>query len=358
MISKIDFSEKNLTSNSGTLMLYNHTDDEGIFEMIDEEVKFHNPSINKIKMNHIKSLLCGFFIGIDKLERMRLLYNDPLVYEMAIDVKSPETISRFLKNFDYRTTHQLRTVSFKLFNHMLFKSGLLKITIDIDSSVINVEGHQEGTAKGYNPKKKGNNCYNIQFAFCDEIKAYISGFVRSGNTHSANGASELIKEIYDNIYFEGLNICFRMDSGYFDEEVIKTIESLGCKYVIKAKAYTTLVSKVPKDEYFEKGSEGRVTAEMFSKLDKWDDNRRIIVSRVLKENNETNQMTLFEKEYRYFFFVTNDESLSSEEVVLFYEKRGNCENYIKKSKYDMNVGNLILHSFWANEAIFQLMMLT
>jgi hypothetical protein len=65
--------------------------------MIDEENKFHNQSINKIKMNHIKSLLCGFFIGIDKLERMRLLYNDPLVYEMAIDIKSPETTSRFLK---------------------------------------------------------------------------------------------------------------------------------------------------------------------------------------------------------------------------------------------------------------------
>lgn len=81
-------------------MLYNHADEEGIFDIIDEEVKFQNPSINKIKMNHIKSLFCGFFIGIDKLERMRLLSNDPLVYEMAVDVKSPETISRFLKNFD------------------------------------------------------------------------------------------------------------------------------------------------------------------------------------------------------------------------------------------------------------------
>lgn len=309
-------------------------------------------------MNHIKSLLCGFFIGIDKLERMRLLYNDPLVYEMAVDVKSPETISRFLKNFDYRRTHQLRIVSFKVFNHMLSRSGLLKITIDIDSSVINIEGHQEATVKGYNPKKKGNNCYNIQFALCDELKAYITGFVRSGNAHSANGASELIKEIYDNIHYEGLDICFRMDSGYFDEEIIKTIESLGCKYVIKAKAYATLVSKVPSDKHFIKGSEGRNTAELFTKLDKWDDNRRIVVSRVFKENNEINQMTLFETEYRYFFFVTNDESLSSEEVVLFYEKRGNCENYIKESKYDMYVGNLILNSFWANEAIFQLMMLT
>jgi len=79
---------------------------------------------------------------------------------------------------------------------------------------------------------------------------------------------------------------------------------------------------------------------------------------VPKESSETNQLTLFQKEYRYFFIVTNDESLTSEEVVLFYEKRGNCENYIKESKYDMNVGTLILHSFWANEAIFQLMMMS
>ena len=46
-----------------------------------------------------------------------------------------------------------------------------------------------------------------------------------------------------------------------------------------------------------------------------------------------------------------------EEVVECYEKRGNCENYIKEAKYDMAVGHLLLQSFWANEAIFQLMML-
>ena len=35
----------------------------------------------KIKMNHIKTMLCGHFIGIDKLERLKLLQNDPLVNE-------------------------------------------------------------------------------------------------------------------------------------------------------------------------------------------------------------------------------------------------------------------------------------
>jgi len=48
MISKIDLSEQNLTSNSGTLMLYNHADAEGIFDMINEEVNFYKASVNKI----------------------------------------------------------------------------------------------------------------------------------------------------------------------------------------------------------------------------------------------------------------------------------------------------------------------
>ncbi|MFW8171967.1 transposase, partial [Klebsiella pneumoniae] len=108
-------------------------------------------------------------------------------------------------------------------------SKLTSITIDIDSSVINVEGHQEGASKGYNPKKLGNRCYNIQFAFCDELKAYVTGFVRSGNTYTANGAAEMIKEIVANIKSDDLEILFRMDSGYFDEKIIETIESLGCK---------------------------------------------------------------------------------------------------------------------------------
>jgi hypothetical protein len=54
-------------------------------------------------MNHIKTMLCGNFIGIDKLERLKLLQNDPLINEFAISIKEPETVSRFLGNFSYKT---------------------------------------------------------------------------------------------------------------------------------------------------------------------------------------------------------------------------------------------------------------
>jgi len=359
MINKIEFKAKNLTSNAGLFLMLENTKNNGIFEMIENDLTFESASVNKIKMNHVKTMLSGHFIGIDKLERLKLLKNDPLVREFDISVKEPETVSRFLSNFSFKTTQMFREINFKVFKKLLSKSGLASLTIDIDSSVINVEGHQEGATKGYNPKKLGNRCYNVQFAFCDELKAYVTGFVRSGNAYTANGAAELIKEIVATLKAQNLEIFFRMDSGYFDEEIIETIESLGCKYLIKAKAYATLVSQVTASSaVFLKGIDGRETAELLIKLDKWKKKRRFVVSRVLKPEKERAQLSLLEgSEYDYFFFVTNTD-LESEAVVLSYEKRGNAENYIKEAKYDMSVGHLLLKSFWANEAVFQMMMLS
>ena len=108
---------------------------------------------------------------------------------------------------------------------------------------------------------------------------------------------------------------------------------------------------------FVTGESGRETTELVTALNTWEKGRRFVVSRVLKDEKDRAQLFFLEGEaYDYFFFVTNTEQ-SSEELVEFFEKRGNCENYIKEPKYDMAVGHRLLQSFWANEAIFQLMML-
>jgi len=359
VIHKIVFAARNLTSNAGLFLLLENAKANGIFNLINTGLVFDRPSTNKIKMNHIKTMLCGHYIGIDRLERIKLLQGDPLVEAFEISVKEPETVSRFLGNFNHKTTQMMREINFRVFKKLLRKKKLKSITIDIDSSVVNVEGHQEGTAKGYNPKKPGNLCYNIQFAFCDELKAYITGFVRSGNTYTANGAAEMIKEIVAHIKTDDLEILFRMDSGYFDDDIITSIESAGCQYLIKGKAYPTLASQVTAPTIsFTKGEENRETTELVTKLNTWDKDRRFVVSRVLKPEKDRSQLSFLEgSDFEYFFFVTNTE-LSSEKVVIAYEKRGNAENYIKEAKYDMAVGRLLLKSFWANEAIFQLMMLS
>ena len=132
----------------GLFLLLEYAKAHGIFELIDSDLVFDNESTHKIKMNHIKTMLCGHFIGIEKLERLKLLQGDPLVNEFDISEKELETVSRFLGNFSYETTQMFKDFNFKVFKKLLSKHKLTSITIDIDSSVINVcEGHQEGAAK-------------------------------------------------------------------------------------------------------------------------------------------------------------------------------------------------------------------
>lgn len=103
----------------------------GFLILLKNDLVFDNDSTNKIKMNHIKTMLCGHFIGIDKLERLKLLQNDPLVNEFDISVKEPETVSRFLGNFNFKTTQMFRDINFKVFKKLLTKSKLTSIVNNV-----------------------------------------------------------------------------------------------------------------------------------------------------------------------------------------------------------------------------------
>lgn len=359
MINKVEFTAKNLTSNAGVLLLLNYTEEQNIFQDLNEMLFFENSSTEMIKMNHLKTLMCGGFVGIDKLERFNLLKNDPLIKECGIDVREPENISRFLYKFSFKTTQMLRDINFKTFKKLLRKKKLRNIVIDIDSRVVNVEGNQEGAVKGYNPGNKGNNCYNILMAFCDELKAYITGFMRSGNAYTANGSAEMIKEIIANLEGDVDNIVFRMDSGYFSGEIAEVIEQAGYQYVVKAKEYSKLLDKAYDRpvKIWENYGYQKQAIFVCMKPDKWSKARKFAVVRELKPEEERKQLSLLESgDYTHAMYVTNT-TWELADTVKFYEKRGNCENYIKETKYDMNIGSLKMKSFWANEAFFQLMML-
>ena len=94
VIDKVEFTAKNLTSNAGVLLLVKYTEEQRIFQEFDEILVFDNESTEEIKMNHLKTLMCGGFIGADKLERFLLLKADPLIKECGINVREPENIKK------------------------------------------------------------------------------------------------------------------------------------------------------------------------------------------------------------------------------------------------------------------------
>ena len=91
-------------------------------------------------------------------------------------------------------------------------------------------------------------------------------------------------------------------------------------------------------------------------MKKWNIKRKFIVVRTPKEYVNP-QLDIFGIEkYEYQILVTNIND-DPKKLVHFYHKRGNTENYIKELKYDINIGKLNTDSFWANQAIFQFMIL-
>jgi len=58
------------------------------------------------------------------------------------------------------------------------------------------------------PERFSYNYYNIQFAFCDEIEAYLTGYVRSGDTNTFSGTADMIKGIMVFLKDKALEITF------------------------------------------------------------------------------------------------------------------------------------------------------
>ena len=50
MIDKIEFTAKNLTSNAGVLLCFNYTNEQGIFQALDEILLFDNKCTNALRI--------------------------------------------------------------------------------------------------------------------------------------------------------------------------------------------------------------------------------------------------------------------------------------------------------------------
>jgi hypothetical protein len=74
VIHKIEFSAKTLTSNAGLFLFLEHANKNGIFDMNDHDLVFDNAATNKIKMNHIKTMLCGN--GFDQINFLFTRWRD------------------------------------------------------------------------------------------------------------------------------------------------------------------------------------------------------------------------------------------------------------------------------------------
>jgi Transposase DDE domain group 1 len=109
----------------------------------------------------VLGLIVHLLIGFRQLRDVRYYRDDPMVQRTLGLNRLPDvaTISRLLATADFASVTSLRQLIRQMVLEALSTIGLRRITLDFDGSVIGTGRSAEGSAVGFNRKKKGQRSY-------------------------------------------------------------------------------------------------------------------------------------------------------------------------------------------------------
>jgi hypothetical protein len=218
------------------------------------------------------------------------------------------------------------------------------IVLDMDSSVSETYGDQEGTA--YNGHF-ACTCYHPLFVF-NQFGDLERCALRSGNVHSAHGWKDVLEPVVARYRGKFKRRYFRADAAFANPEVYEFHEAEGYKYAIRLPANQILQQRIG---YLLKRPVGRPPIEVrryyanFSyQAQSWKIPRRV-VAKVEWHPGEL---------YPRVGFIVTNLSRPAERVIAFYNKRGTCEQWIKEGKGAIKWTRLSCCSFAGNAVRLQL----
>ncbi len=310
---KINFNGGDLSSDAGLLLIKEFVSKLGIDELFSKSFKtndcalfrYHTDKENLLQM--IYMIIAGYFEDDSSDE----LTNDPM-FKAVLNkdaLASQPTISRFHNRMDEDSLNQFLSINQILRKKVYSIQMPEAIILDLDSTLLNAYGKQEGRA------------FNFHY--------------------QSNGYHPLV--CYDGITGDLIKIQLRDggDSGFATPGLYKQCEENGTGYVIRLKENNILRDKASYliDELDEITKNNKVDyavvyGEFMYQAGPWPYERRV----VCKVEKPENQMT-----YMYTFIVTNMES-SPEYLIKFYCKRGLMENFIKESKTGFDFASVSSHT--------------
>jgi len=226
-------------------------------------------------------------------------------------------------------------------------------SLDLDSTVFERYGQQEGVKRGYNPRKRGRASHHPLLAVLGEAAFILHGWLRSGNTRSDSGVVEFLKEALAKLpYGEWIRVV-RADSGFFAQELFEYLEGLELHYIVVARLTKWLKREAARVQTWRALDEIYAVGEFRLKLFGWERERRFVVVRErLRETKRSLGRKLFDLPgYTFRVFVTNRPE-APEQIWRDYNQRACMEQRIEELKWDLAADDFCLQEFFATEAAF------
>ena len=217
------------------------------------------------------------------------------------------------------------------------------IVLDMDSSVSETHGAQEGSA--YNGHF-GCTCYHPLFLF-NQFGDLERCSLRSGNVHSAADWRDVLEPVVARYRNRMKRRYFRGDAAYANPGIYEFLEAEGYKYTIRLPANAVLQERIG---WLLKRPAGRPPrdvrryANFNYQAASWTKARRV-VAKVEWHPGEL---------YPRVGFIVTNMSRPPERVTLFYNRRGTAEQHIKEGKNAIVWTRLSCRRFAANAVRLQL----
>lgn len=351
----VEYTAKPLSGWGGLALFFEFGRKIGFFDALERIVPTEKVSPNQISSSDIvKALFTTVLMGGNRFSHVERARADE-VLRAVIDadrVCGPDTMRRLFESLAQSECEQMY-IEFDDFMKKLLRNRQQEEILDLDSTILERYGSQQGVAKGYHTSRAGQTSHHPLLGMFARSKSIAHCWLRAGGASTLRGPSEFVKELLSRVP-EGLKISLvRADSGFHTEEFVQTLEAHGLDYVIAARMkqpMQRLVARI-KESAWVRLDELHDLAECVEQQPNWSRPRRLIFFR----HQIRREGQLFETPlYEHSALVT---SLSCEAVTCsdLYDHRAECENTIKEFKNDFGARGFCISSFYGTEMVFRLL---
>ncbi|HXJ73441.1 MAG TPA: IS1380 family transposase [Candidatus Dormibacteraeota bacterium] len=333
----------------------------GYARQLEAHLPWQLTSPNAIPLGHtLTAFLLGVVVGARRFAHTEMARADRALHALLGLARWPgaDTVRSLFHRF---TQPSIQSFWRPLWIWLL---GLLRcpkagFSLDLDSTVFQRSGSQQGAARGYNPRRPGRNSQHPLLAVLAEVPFVLHGWLRSGNTGAARGVVPFLREALA-LLSAGMSIrCVRADSGFFEEALLAFLEERALSYVVVARLTTQLKRRAASIQNWTAVDEHYAVGEFTAKLMGWSRERRFVVvrERVREDKAAVGRKLIEVPGYTFRVWVTNrpDGAL---ELWRDYNHRACVEQRIEELKNDLGAQGFCTQNFWATEAAFLAVLFT
>jgi hypothetical protein len=280
----------------------------------------------------VLSLIVHLLLGYRQLRDARYYRNDPMVRRLLGLTGLPDvaTVSRCLSRTSSQSIERIRRLCRELVLDRLVALALRRLTLDFDGSVLSTGRWAEGTAVGFNKKKKGQRSYYPLICTVAQTGQVFDLLHRPGNVHDSRGAKTFIVACIEQVraVLPGVVLEVRLDSAFFSDEIVRTLHELGVEFSISVPfgRFVELKQRIERRRLWYRANDELSYFEDRWKPKSWPRRYRFVYLRTAyrRRSSQPVQLDLFEPvatEFRYTVVVTN-KTLKAAAVVRFHHGRG------------------------------------